>query len=109
MQNFYDAFLKALGMRNVPFEGDARVYLRLVERTPREAIAIVQERDHVPGRVRIAFAAESREDVDRLSRVAVEAGAKNVEGPMPCPEYTQDYYAAFFDDPDGNRLEICSR
>lgn len=107
--HFYDAFMKALGLRNVPFEGDARVYLRLVDRTAHEAVAVVQDREHIPGLLRIAFAAPSREEVDRLASAAVDAGARNSEGPMLCPEYSAEYYAAFFDDPDGNRLEVCSR
>jgi len=109
VRDFYDGFMKALGLRNVPFEGAVRVYLRLVDGKSHEAVAVVQEAAHVPSFVRIAFAAPSREEVDRLATAAMNAGARNLEGPMLCPEYTDDYYAAFFDDPDGNRLEICSR
>jgi hypothetical protein len=45
--------------------------------------------------------------VDRLAGVAQEAGARNMSGPRACPEYNPTYYAAFFDDPCGNKLEIC--
>ena len=55
----------------------------------------------------IAFVASSREEVDRLAAVAVEAGARNMSGPRACPEYGPTYYAAFFDDPCGNKLEVC--
>ena len=30
-----------------------------------------------------------------------------IEGPGIHPEYGDDYYAVFFEDPDGNRYEIC--
>jgi len=32
-----------------------------------------------------------------------------VEGPMFNPEYEPGYYAIFFEDPCGNRLEVCCR
>jgi predicted lactoylglutathione lyase len=63
-----------------------------------------------PNANRIAFWAETREEVDRLAALAalaVEAGARNMSGPKPMPEYGGACYAAFFDDPSGNPLEIC--
>ena len=60
-----------------------------------------------PDSTRIAFAAQSREAVDRVAAVLELAGARNIEGPMRCPEYSSGYYAVFFDDPDGNRFEVC--
>jgi predicted lactoylglutathione lyase len=61
---------------------------------------------HVANDSRIAFWAESVQDVDRLAQIAVQAGACHVEGPM----YEEaNYYAVFFEDPSGNRLEICHR
>ena len=46
-------------------------------------------------------------EVDRLAEIVVRAGARNVEG----PGYDEGpgYYAVFFEDPSGNRLEICHR
>ena len=38
-----------------------------------------------------------------------ELGGKNLEGPEVCPGYSPGYYAFFFEDPDGNKLEICCR
>ncbi|HEY6229616.1 MAG TPA: VOC family protein, partial [Verrucomicrobiae bacterium] len=60
----------------------------------------------VPNENRIAFWAESAADVDRIAKVAARAGARNVEGPM---DYAPGYYAVFFEDPCGNRLEVCYR
>ena len=44
---------------------------------------------------------------DEIAALALEAGARNMSGPRACPEYSPTYYAAFFDDPSGNPLEIC--
>jgi len=68
---------------------------------------ITEKADHVPDESRIAFWAESPQEVDRLAAIAREAGAQAISGPRACPEYAQSYYACFFDDPCGNKLEIC--
>ena len=65
--------------------------------------------NHQPNAVRIAFWAESREEVDRVAAVARAAGAKNFEGPAPYSPDQPNYYAVFFDDPEGNKLEVCFR
>ena len=36
---------------------------------------------------------------------SVEGPARNVEGPEEA--YGPDYYAVFFEDPEGNKLEVC--
>ena len=51
----------------------------------------------------LAFVAESREDVDRLHELLVKIGA-NVLDP-PGEYYEGGYYAVFFADPDGLKLE----
>lgn len=67
---------------------------------------ITESANHVPNENRIAFWAAGNEEVDRLAKVASEAGAVNVEGPI---NYEPGYRAVFFEDPWGNRLEICHR
>jgi len=57
-------------------------------------------------RMSIAFWADNIHEVDRLAAIAVQAGARNVEGPTYEDAH---YYAVFFEDPGGNRLEICYR
>ena len=64
---------------------------------------------HKPNGTRIAFWAASRKEVDRVAKVARRAGAKNIEGPEPYSPDEPDYYAVFFEDPEGNKLEICYR
>jgi len=58
----------------------------------------------------VAFAASSRDDVDRFhAEVLVPLqvrGLGSVEDPpCDCPEYEKGYYAVFFRDPDGLKLE----
>jgi catechol 2,3-dioxygenase-like lactoylglutathione lyase family enzyme len=47
--------------------------------------------------------------VDDFARIAKAAWARNLEGPELCAGYSPGYYAFFFEDPDGNKLEICFR
>ena len=49
-----------------------------------------------------AFELRNRKDVDALQDFLVERGAKIVD---PAGEYYDDYYAVFFLDPDGIKLE----
>ena len=44
-----------------------------------------------------------------VAEVLREAGGKALEGPEICVDYSPGYYAFFFEDPDGNKLEICCR
>src|SRR5207302_8886137 len=62
------------------------------------------DENHAPNETRIAFFCASREEVDRITAVALASGAREMDGPI---EYTPSYYASFFDDPDGNKLELC--
>ncbi len=60
-----------------------------------------------PNSNRIAFVATANEEVDRVAGVLRQIGAAAVEG----PNYDEGpgYYAVFFEDPDGHRLEVCCR
>jgi len=49
-----------------------------------------------------AFELQSRKDVDALQEFVKKLGAKIVD---PAGEYYDDYYAVFFLDPDGLKLE----
>jgi catechol 2,3-dioxygenase-like lactoylglutathione lyase family enzyme len=49
-----------------------------------------------------AFELESRKDVDALQQFVKKLGAEIVD---PAGEYYDDYYAVFFLDPDGLKLE----
>jgi predicted lactoylglutathione lyase len=74
-----------------------------------EFFGFTEDAQHQPNESRIAFWADSRDKVDQIAAVAKRAGALNIEGPQIWTEYTPGYYAVFFEDPDGNKLEACHR
>jgi len=64
---------------------------------------------HVHGRVgwqHLAFAVDSREEVERLHGIAVEAGWTAVRDPKLYPRFSDRYYASFLEDADGIRIEF---
>lgn len=100
---FYSRLLPALGFtREVDVEG----WLQWETPDASEFFGMTADPSHQVNRTRVASSASARGEVDRLAHIAVDAGAREMEGPM---DYETDYYAAFFEDPFGNRLEICCR
>ncbi len=67
--------------------------------------AFAEDTNMEPGTARVALRADSREDVDRAAALLHQIGAKNIQGPEEA--CTPRYYAVFFTDPDGNKLEVC--
>jgi catechol 2,3-dioxygenase-like lactoylglutathione lyase family enzyme len=63
---------------------------------------------YAPGLHHLALAVESRDDVDAAHVAAVTAGAEILHAPKLWPEYHADFYATFFLDPDGFRLEVAA-
>ena len=53
----------------------------------------------------VAFAADSREQVDAFHAAAIAAGGKDNGGPGIRPGYSPGYYGAFALDPDGYNVE----
>ena len=104
---FYRVLLPALGFtRDVGIEGWLQFETADEDPAP-EFFGITESPQHVANECRIAFWADSNSEVDRLAEIAVQAGARNVEGPGYCEGH--GYYAVFFEDHSGNRLEICHR
>lgn len=54
----------------------------------------------------LALHASSRDDVDRLHALLVRMSARVLDAPAEYPAYGADYYALFFADPDGLKLEF---
>jgi glyoxylase I family protein len=54
----------------------------------------------------LAWHAESRGDVDRLHELLLAMGARILDAPADYPQYGAGYYAVFFADPDGLKLEF---
>ena len=60
---------------------------------------------YAPGMHHFAFHADSREDVDAFHGFLLELGAAILDPPTEY-DYTPGYYAVFFADPDGLKLEV---
>ena len=106
---FYDVFLPALGLTRIGPCGAAICYG--ADGDPKNSPFV--ELNELPGHRgnanRIAFWADTEEEVNRLGEIVRGAGAQAVEGPEYSAEYTPGYYAVFFEDGDGNKWEICCR
>jgi len=58
------------------------------------------------GLCEIAFRAESRDQVEALARDVEKWGGAILDPPREYPQYAPGYYAVFFADPDGIKLEL---
>lgn len=103
---FYDVLLPALGFTHEVSIPGWVTFETADSNGVREFFGITESPTHIANECRIAFWVNSMPEVDRLAAIAVRAGAGNVEGPL---YEDPGYYAVFFEDPSGNRLEICCR
>ena len=53
-----------------------------------------------------AWNADSRAQVDTFHTLLVRQGARILDGPAEFPQHGEGYYAVFFEDPDGIKLEL---
>ncbi|MGH7729325.1 MAG: VOC family protein [Vulcanimicrobiaceae bacterium] len=100
---FYDALFGALDFTGRTGEEWTSYADRSQPGPMREWFGFTVDPAQRAGTTRVAFTAETRADVDRIAAVVRNAGAKALEG----PDESEGYYALFFEDPDGNRLEVC--
>lgn len=105
---FYDALMPALGYDDVQVCGGSAIEYYCKEAAD-QFFGIHETGGHRPSDTRVAFAAATRADVDRIGAMLKSIGARTIEGPEDCPGYIQPYYAVFFEDPEGNKLEVCCR
>lgn len=119
-ERFYDALLPLLGfeLRNKGRgEFSEFEHIEIDYATPDFSLGLVNPRPafcgeevcrRKPGALHhLAFAADSREEVDQLyEQIRLIPGVAIVDKPRLYPEYTPDYYALFFKDTEGIKLEI---
>lgn len=113
---FYDKVLRHLGLERLEHApGDRPVWHGTDERLRLFGIGLCAARPErrgerhdrfAPGLHHVAFHAESRADVDGLYRLLLEIGATILDPPAEYPRYGPVYYAVFFADPDGLKLEF---
>ena len=108
-RKFYEKILPELGFTCDRSDSEWGTFYSAGGDKPAEFFGFTEDRHHQPNGTRISFWAETRAEVDRLAKLVRDAGAKNLEGPELCENYSPGYYAVFFEDPDGNKLEVCYR
>jgi glyoxylase I family protein len=106
---FYDRAMRALGFRKNTFKlkGDPHVqyYNRHFGFVIRPATSGRGHDPYSPGLHHLCLRVDSIEDVVAAVKDLRAAGVE-VTDPKLHPEYAPDYWATFFTDPDGIRLEI---
>ena len=107
-QQFYEQVLPVIGFR-IDKSGDEWGQFNAEGDNAVEFFGFTEDASHQPNGTRIAFWADSRAAVNRIAEIVRQAGGRNIEGPELCIDYSPGYYAVFFDDPDGNKLEVCFR
>jgi catechol 2,3-dioxygenase-like lactoylglutathione lyase family enzyme len=107
-EEFYDALLSVLGA--VKEHGKTFTTWSIVppdapdDYEPTEWFGITDDPHMTAGPARVAFDAPSRGTVDAIATILPAIGARNVERSEGV--YGPTYYAVFFEDPDGNKLEM---
>ncbi len=112
---YYDKVLGRLGFLRYRGDGSGTPCWK-IEDNERGAFSIALQpassesanRNHdryCPGLHHFAFHADSREDVDGFHEFLLEIGATVLDPPAEYG-YTPGYYAVFFSDPDGLKLEL---
>ena len=76
-----------------------------IKQAPPEYAADRFSKDRV-GLCEIAFRAECREQIDALAGDIPTWGGTILDAPREYPEYVPGYYAIFFSDPEGIKLEV---
>ena len=109
-EKFYDRVMGILGFRKNTFlnEGDHHIqyYNRHFGFVLRPARTGAPAHDPLsPGLHHFCFRVEDAATVDAIAQRFGEAQVP-CSSPQLYPEYAPDYYATFFSDPDGIRLEI---
>jgi glyoxylase I family protein len=112
---FYDRVLGRLGYRRlddvgagVPCWGISDAsggFFTIALKPARPESTAVRHDRYAPGLHHLAFHADSREDVDGFHGFLLAIGATILDRPAEYG-YTPGYYAVFFADPDGIKLEV---
>jgi len=104
---FYDALLALFGTEPTTPRVVRYGYTRRYGSVRADFFNVFEDKDAHPTATRIAFAAPSVAFVDEAARVVRANGGRNVEGPQYFDQHHPTFYAVFFEDPLGNRFEVC--
>ncbi|WIJ26448.1 VOC family protein [Devosia sp. RR2S18] len=108
---FYVPLLSMLGYRNVLTSATLAAWelIGQPEILLYQAKGEAASRSHTlyqPGFHHLAFRVADRAIVDQIHTWLCDSGFAVLEAPRPYPDYPGNYYAVFFLDPDGLKLEI---
>ena len=105
---FYDQVMPALGFKRLP-DNDrnnlrwANGHMSFALRPAREPSGFNRYR---VGLHHLAFKAKSRAAIDEFYRFLMRENLPILDAPAEYPQYGANYYAVFFADPDGMKMEL---
>jgi predicted lactoylglutathione lyase len=104
---FYDALMALFGTEPTTTRVARYGYTRRYDTVRADFFNVFEDPDARPSATRIALAAPSTPFVDEVARVVRAHGGQNVDGPGYFSQHHPTFYAVFFEDPLGNRFEVC--
>jgi glyoxylase I family protein len=111
-ESFYDRVMERLGFKKgdgkIAGDPHAHYFNRALQLSIRPAKAHQPHDPYAPGLHHICLQVASAEAVDQAAIALAELGVE-ATAPAFYPQYADDYYATFFTDPDGIRLELVAR
>lgn len=104
---FFDALMALFDTEPTTVRVARYGYTRRYGLVRADFLNIFSDPDARPTATRIAFAAPSTAFVDEVARIVSAHGGRNIEGPQYFDQHHPTFYAVFFEDPLGNRFEVC--
>ena len=110
-EKFYDTLLGLLDFRKLDAPIAGAPHRHYFNKVMQISIRPAQGGTHdpyAPGLHHLCLQVANNAAVDKIARLLRAAGIESSE-PAYYPQYAEDYYAIFFNDPDGIRHEIVAR
>lgn len=112
-ESFYDRVMAGLGFKKGDLAVGGAPHAHYFNRTMQLSIRPARDGtpDHdsyAPGLHHLCLQARTESDVDAVFSMLRDLGIE-ASPPARYPEYNPEYYATFFEDPDGIRLEVVAR
>jgi glyoxylase I family protein len=108
-EKYYDVLMDCIGFRKNHFQFGTEKHIQYYNRhfgiVLRPTRSAKPHDPYAPGLHHLCLRVESEQDVRAAARRLEENGI-SVSEPRHYPEYAPDYFAVYFSDPDGIRLEI---
>lgn len=106
---FYDVLMKVLGFKKNQFQLEGETHVQYYNRhfgyVLRPARSNQPHNTYSPGLHHFCLRVEGEKEVKEVANL-LKAQNIPVTEPKHYPEYAPDYFAVYFSDPDGVRLEI---